>query len=357
MSVLDLARPELLRLQPYSSARMEANSGRVWLNANELPWSQAGVATSALNRYPEPQPTELLAAMASLYGVTPDRIFVGRGSDEAIDLLTRAFCTAGASNVIVSPPTFGMYAVTARIQGAAVREVALRSEQGYAYDADGVLAQVTAQTRIVYLCNPNNPTGNAFELSLIERMATALRDRALLVVDEAYAEFSEAESAISLLARFDNLVVLRTLSKAHGLAGARIGVAIADAAIVELLRKIMPPYPLPLSCIQAALSALQPAALTQTQDRIVLIRSERERLRSALARADGVQEILASAANFLTVRLRDAELAYATLSRAGVIVRSLRKYAGLEDALRISIGTREENDAVVAALDESRRAA
>jgi histidinol-phosphate aminotransferase len=357
MSVLDLARPELLQLQAYSSARMEASEGRVWLNANELPWSQPDAAARALNRYPEPQPAELVAALAALYGVDSERIFVGRGSDEAIDLLTRAFCAAGASNVIVSPPTFGMYAVAARVQGAAVREVPLLADQGYAYDADGVLAQVSAQTRIVYLCNPNNPTGNLFGLDLIERMAGALHDRALLVVDEAYIEFRESRSALSLLPRFDNLVVLRTLSKAHGLAGARIGVAIADAAIIGLLRRIMPPYPLPSVCILAALSALQPVALQQTRERISLIDSERERLRSELLRLGEVREVLPSSANFLTVRLRDAEASYATLSRAGVIVRSLRKYSGLENALRISIGTPEENDAVVAALQEARRAA
>jgi histidinol-phosphate aminotransferase len=355
MTVLDLARPELLRLQPYSSARMEASEGRVWLNANELPWPQPGLV--ALNRYPEPQPAELLAAMSALYGVEAERILVGRGSDEAIDLLTRAFCAAGASNIIVSPPTFGMYAVAARIQGAAVREVPLRHGAGYAYDTEGVLAQVSTQTRIVYLCNPNNPTGNAFDLSVVEHMAEALRGRALLVVDEAYAEFSDIASAKSLLPRFDNLVVLRTLSKAHGLAGARIGVAIADASIIELLRRIMPPYPLPSSCIQAALAALQPGALQQTRERIALIASERERLRAALVGVTAVTGVLPSSANFLTVRWRDAEAGYAMLSRAGVIVRSLRKYPGLEDALRISIGSREENDAVLAALGDARRAA
>lgn len=357
MSVLDLARPELLRMQPYSSARMEASEGKVWLNANELPWSQSNPLSSGLNRYPEPQPAELIAALAALYGVAAKNVFVGRGSDEAIDLLTRSFCAAGASNIIVSPPTFGMYAVAARIQGAAVREVPLLASRGYAYDIDGVLAQVSAQTRIVYLCNPNNPTGDAFDFALIERLAKALRDRAVLVVDEAYAEFSDAASATSLLSQCDNVLVLRTLSKAHALAGARIGVAIADSAVIDLLRRIMPPYPLPTLCTQAAVSVLQPAALSQMRDRVALIRSERERLRSELSRTDGVGQVLASASNFLTVRLRDAELAYATLSRAGIIVRSLRKYSGLEDALRISIGTREENDAVVAVLNEVRRAA
>ncbi len=356
MSVLDLARPDLLRMQGYSSARMEASAGRVWLNANELPWSQLDAAACGLNRYPEPQPAALVAALAALYATRPERVLVGRGSDEAIDLLTRAFCAAGASNIIVSPPTFGMYAVAARVQGAEVCEVALQRSRGYGYDASAVLAAVSAQTRIVYLCTPNNPTGNAIEPAQIELMARALKDRALLVVDEAYAEFSDYPSALPLLERFDNLVVLRTLSKAHGLAGARIGVAIAAQPVIELLRRIMPPYPLPSACIQAALNALQPAALDATRARVKLIRNERELLRIALIGMRNVTEVLPSSANFLTLRLSDAVATYADFSAAGIIVRSLRKYAGLEDALRISIGTPEENLAVLAVLKTQRAA-
>ncbi len=357
MSVLDLARPELLRMQPYSSARMEASEGRVWLNANELPWSHIEGRASGLNRYPEPQPATLTNALAALYGTRVQHIFVGRGSDEAIDLLTRAFCAAGASNIVISPPVFGMYAVAARVQGAAVREVPLLLDRAYAYDAANVLAAVTAQTRLVYICTPNNPTGNSIDPATIAQMAQSLRDRALLVVDEAYAEFSDGPTAIELLDRFDNLVVLRTLSKAHGLAGARIGVALAAAPVIELLRRIMPPYPLPSICIDAALAALQPGALSLTGERVALLKSERQRLQQALSHADGVIDVLPSSANFLTVRLSDAEATYQRLSAAGVIVRSLRKYAGLADALRISIGTPEENVAVLSALNVQQRAA
>lgn len=357
MSVLDLARPELLRMQGYSSARMEASEGRVWLNANELPWSQPDAAASGMNRYPEPQPTALVSALAALYGVRVEQVIVGRGSDEAIDLLTRAFCAAGASNVIISPPTFGMYAVAARVQGAAVREVPLLRERGYAYDEQGVLAAVSAQTRLVHLCTPNNPTGNSIGMAVVERMAESLRDRALLVVDEAYAEFADQQSASSLLDRFDNLVVLRTMSKAHGLAGARIGVALAAPAVIGLLRRIMPPYPLPIASVQAALAALEPGALAQTGERVAMLRAEREQLRAALLGIVEVREVLPSSANFLTLRVDAAEESYRRLAAAGVIIRSLQKYVGLEDAVRISIGTPEENRAVLAALDTAKRAA
>lgn len=355
MSVLDLARPELRALQPYSSARMEATGGKIWLNANELPWAQA--SELALNRYPEPQPAELLDGLAQLYGVARDQVFVGRGSDEAIDLLTRGFCAAGASNIIISPPTFGMYAVAARIQGAAVREVPLRAERGYALDVDALLAAVSRQTRLVHLCTPNNPTGNCLPPEQLERLAEALRGRAVLVVDEAYAEFSDAASATRLLPRYDHVVVLRTLSKAHGLAGARIGVALAAPEIIELLRRIMPPYPLPCASIAAALAALQPEALRLTGERLLLIRLQRELLRAALAAHPCVLEVLPSEANFLAARFVDAAGIYSRLCAAGIIVRSLQKYPGLHDALRVSVGTPEENALLLATLNHVQRAA
>jgi histidinol-phosphate aminotransferase len=355
MSVLDLARPELVSMQPYSSARMEAGAGSVWLNANESPWSPG--ERDQLNRYPEPQPSKLIAALSALYGVGAEQVFAGRGSDEAIDLLTRAFCAAGRSNVVIAPPTFGMYAIAAQIQGAVVRSVPLLRAAGYRLDADALLAAVDAGTRLVYVCTPNNPTGNAIDAATLERLATALRDRALLVVDEAYAEFALAPGATAMLARHDHVVVLRTLSKAHGLAAARVGVALAAAPVIGLLRRIMPPYPLPSPCVDAALAALQPAALARTRDRVAATVAERERVRGALAGAPGVIEVLPSSANFLTARFTDAERAYAELFAAGVVVRSLRRYAGLENALRITIGTPEENAAVLAILGGERRAA
>jgi len=350
MSVIALARPELLRLQPYSSARMEASSGSVWLNANELPWSPGIVTSAGLNRYPQPQPPELLDALAALYGVRAAEVFVGRGSDEAIDLLTRAFCAAGASNVVINPPTFGMYAVAARIQGAAVREVPLLSRQGYALDVPGILAAVTAQTRLVYVCTPNNPTGNAVGAEPLRQLAEALRGRALLVVDEAYAEFADAAPGLPLRSAYEHVVVLRTLSKAHGLAGARIGVAVADTEVIQLLRRIMAPYPLPGPSVAAALAALQPAALADTRSRVALLREERARLGAALAVSNEVIEVLPSQANFLAVRLRDPQATYERLAAAGIIVRSLSRYAGLTDALRFSVGTPDENGALLAAL-------
>lgn len=355
MSVLGLARPELLAMAPYSSARMEAGGGDIWLNANESPWNP--IALGRIHRYPEPQPPQLLAALGELYGVDSSRLFVGRGSDEPIDLLTRAFCRAGLDSVLIAPPTFGMYAVAAQIQGAKVRSVALSAERGFAFDVDAVLSGVEATTRIVHACTPNNPTGNSIDPAVLIGLAQRLRDRALLVVDEAYIEFSSRESLATRVGTPDNLVVLRTLSKAHGLAGVRIGTAIAAPEVIGLLRRIMAPYPLPEPSIDAAMKVLSWEARQLTRARVARVRSERERMRAALPNCVGVREVLPSDANFLAVRFDDPERRYAQLAAAGIIVRKLMKYPGLADALRISIGTPDENDAVLAALGSRREAA
>ncbi len=355
MSILGRARAELLALKPYASARMEARGGRVFLNANESPWPPPGDSGLGLNRYPEPQPDDLLAALAGLYGVQAEQVLVGRGSDEAIDLLVRAFCRAGEDAVLICPPTFGMYAVAAGVQGADVIEVPLAGD--FSLDVEAVLACIDTRVKLVFLCSPNNPTGSLVPLATIERIAEALRERALVVVDEAYIEFAEAPSAAGLLARFDNLAVLRTLSKAWALAGARIGCLLADAAVIGLLRRIMAPYPLPTPCLAAALAALAPAARNETARRIAVARSERARLAIALAALSGIREVLPSAANFITVRFADAAAAYRALLDRGVVVRDVGRYPGLAGCLRLSIGAPAENDAALGVLAARREAA
>ncbi|MFN9793358.1 MAG: histidinol-phosphate transaminase [Pseudomonadota bacterium] len=358
MSLLDRARPELRALKGYSSARMEASGGRVLLNANESPWASAADHDGSLNRYPDPQPAALRERLAALYGVPADALLVGRGSDEAIDLLTRAFCRAGVDSVLVSPPTFGMYAVCAEVQGAAVIRVPLRAGDGFALDVDAVLAAVRPDTKIVYVCTPNNPTGDLVPAADVRRLAAALEGRALVVVDEAYAEFADAPSfAAEAALAGGNLAVLRTLSKAHALAGARIGVLIADPAIIGLCRRIMAPYPLPQPCVLAAERALSPDALAATRLRVASLVRERERLRGDLPAIPGVREVFPSQANFLTVRLDDAANAYRALLARGIVLRDVSHYPGLADCLRISIGTPAENDAVLAALAATREAA
>lgn len=347
MNVLDLARPELRALRGYSSARMEAGSEGILLNANESPWPQD--ASRPLHRYPEPQPTRLRERLAALYGVEPARLLVGRGSDEPIDLLVRAFCRAGRDAIVVQPPTFGMYAVCAAVQGATVRPVPLAA--GFVPEVEALRAATDASVKLVFACAPNNPTGTAPDRGVLLALAEALRGRALLVVDEAYAEFADAPGLADEAGRRDNLVVLRTLSKAHALAAARIGCVIAEPSIIALLQRIMPPYPLPAPCVDAALAALTPSALQATQARIATVRGERERLRARLQGLVCVREVLPSQANFLAVRLVDAAACGRRLQAAGIVVRDIRQQPGLGDALRITVGSPEQNEALLAVLE------
>lgn len=348
MSVLDLARPEIRAMQPYSSARMEASGGQILLNANESAWAPFGEAGAGCHRYPDPQPAALVDALALLYGVRREQLLVGRGSDEGIDLLVRAFCRAGEDAIVIQPPTFGMYAVCARIQNAAVIEAPLAAD--FTLDVDAVLAAMTPAVKLVFVCTPNNPTGQVIPLAAVERLAQALAGRALLIVDEAYIEFADGPSMVGMIDRYEHVAVLRTLSKAWALAGARIGTLLANADVIALLRRIMPPYPLPLPGVDAALAALSPAGQAQARGHIAEIKAERARMRTAIAALPGVREVLSSQANFLAVRFDDAGAAYRDLLTAGIVVRDVRRYPNLGDALRITIGTAEENDRVLDVL-------
>ncbi|MEZ5461981.1 histidinol-phosphate transaminase [Dokdonella sp.] len=352
MSILDLARPEIRGLQAYSSARTEAAMAEVMLNANESAWPPAGVPMPlhgrSLNRYPDPQPRDLLARLAELYSVDESRILMGRGSDEAIDLLIRAFRRPGMDAIAIAPPTFGMYSVCAAIQGAKCIQVPL--DRRFELDVDVLLEKLPASLKVVFLCSPNNPTGGLISHASIGRIATALHERALVIVDEAYIEFANAPSATVLLGRHENLGILRTLSKAWGLAGARVGCLLADSEVISLLRRIMPPYPLPTPSIVAALAALNAEGLELTRQRIGLVVSERERLAAALVRLPSVVEVLPSQANFLCVRFDDAARVQRSLQRDGVIVRDVGRHPRLEGYLRITVGSREENSRLLEAL-------
>ncbi|RAP56335.1 histidinol-phosphate transaminase [Oleiagrimonas sp. MCCC 1A03011] len=355
MSVLDLARPEVRALTPYSSARMEAQGASIMLNANESPWPPAGDDGQGLNRYPDPQPAALRERLAELYGVRPDQLLVGRGSDEAIDLLVRAFCRPGVDAIAVSPPTFGMYAVCAGVQGAAVETLPL--DANFGLDVDAVLAGLSPAVKLLFVCSPNNPTGGLVPQVDIARLASALDGRALVIVDEAYIEFAEAESTSALLAQHANLGVLRTLSKAWALAGARIGALLADAEVIALLRRIMPPYPLPTPCVQAAMAALDEAGRIQMRERIATTIAERERMATILLKVPGVRAVHPSRANFLTVSLDDAQGVYRALLAQGIVVRDVGRYPGLAGCLRFSIGTPEENARLLDALNRCAEAA
>jgi histidinol-phosphate aminotransferase len=347
MSILALARPEIVALKAYSHATWDPAFDR--LHANELPWrAETDRSLAGLNRYPEPHPHVLAQRLAKLYGVRDAQLLPGRGSDESIDLLVRGFCRAGVDNVILCPPTFGMYAVAARIQGAAVREVPLLKERGFALDTAGVLAACDANTRLVFLCSPNNPTGNAMDPAGLLQLVEALSGKALVVVDEAYIEFSGDTSLTTVLAQFPNLVVLRTLSKAYGLAGARVGSLIADPEIVALLSKVIPPYSIPQLTIEAVLATLGDVQLAIQRERVAQVRAERERLRAALATCKPVMKIWPSVANFLLVDFAAPEEVLAASRAAKLLIRDMRTVS--PQSLRISVGTPEQNDRLIRSL-------
>ena len=340
--VQELARPDIVALEPYEHASWEPSLER--LHANELPWRPPSDDSRAgLNRYPEPQPRALVAELAELYAVAPASVLVGRGSDEAIDLLTRAFCRAGADAVLVCPPTFGMYSVSARIQGAEVVQAPLRAGDGFAVDEHTVLDRCTAAVKLVFLCSPNNPTGNLLDEAAMVRLARRLAGRALLVVDEAYIEFARRPSLARLVAQQPNLAILRTLSKAYGLAGARCGALIADPEVIALLRKIIPPYAIPALTLEAVLDRLTPEARAQSRAVLEVLLAERERLLQALPGLPAVSRVWPSDANFVLAEFADAGAALARAREARLLVRDARRYPGLGRALRITVGTPEQN--------------
>jgi histidinol-phosphate aminotransferase len=346
--VTDLARADIRALKAYEHAAWEPQLTR--MHANELPWRVAGDPSAAgLNRYPEPQPPPLVNGLARLYGVAPACVLVGRGSDEAIDVLMRVFCRAGQDKVIICPPTFGMYGVAARIQGAQVITVPLLAAQGFALDVAGILAQVDEFTRLVFVCSPNNPTGNAVPREVLLELARKLEGRALLVVDEAYVEFSAVPSVAADIAELPNLLVLRTLSKSHGLAGARCGALLAAPEIIALARKVIPPYAIAELTVEVVAPLLEQAGIAAMQARIEEIVSERSRVQRRLSAIAGVQRIYPSDANFLLVQFADPDDVLRRVRGAGLIIRDVRQPL-LPQALRISIGTGAQNDTLLGSL-------
>lgn len=351
-ALLDLVRPDLRGFPGYSSARCDDARGEIWLNANESPWPNPSDPEAGCRRYPEPQPLVLRARLASLYGCAAEQLLIGRGSDEAIDLLVRALCAAGQDAVITTPPVFGMYAVSARLQGVRVIDVPLRDgDDGFTVDFDAIAeAAIAGKAKLVFLCSPLNPTGGALAPEAIEILAARLQGHALVVVDEAYGEFSGIDSAAGLLGRHPNIAVLRTLSKAHALAAARIGCVIADAGLVGVLGCCQAPYPVPTPCAELAMAGLSADALALTRQRIALVKAERARLQARLSELPQCVRAYDSQANFILVRLHDAGRAFRALLAAGIVVRDQRAAAGLGDALRISVGTPEQNDLVLSTL-------
>lgn len=349
MSVLELARPELRALRPYVPGAYEPNTIR--LNANESPWRLPGDNTArGLNIYPPPRPAELVSALSTWWAVDPASLLVTRGSSEAIDVLIRGFCAAGRDGIVICPPTFDMYRLYATIQGAGIREVPLRRDRGFMLDTDAVLRTVDERTKIVFICSPNNPTGVSVPYPDVERLCTELEGRALVVIDEAYHEFSNAPNFLPLRERYEHVVLLRTLSKCVSLAGARCGALLGCRELIEFLGKVLPPYTFPTPSIELVVEALSEDSLRVSTERIALVKRERERLAEALLVVPDVLQVLPSDANFLLAETRDGAHFAATAHRAGILIRRFAHEPELADWVRITVGRPADNDRLLQAL-------
>lgn len=344
----NVARPEILTLVPYSSARSEYSGkggDEVQLDANENPWKPRGQSIS-INRYPEPQSAQLKRKIAELYGVAPEQLLITRGADEGIDLLIRTFCRPEHDAIVTAPPTFGSYGIYANIQSVKVVNVPLNAED---FSLNWSAMMLASAVKIVFVCTPNNPTGSVVPFDHIQVLCEFYKERAIVVVDEAYIDFANAPSVLMLLKQYSNLVVLRTFSKAYSLAGARIGVVVGHTDIVALARKVLAPYPISTLCYNAALDALTPENLVDVKERVTILKKEREYLYQRLQQSNALTKVWPSAANFLLVITKDADSLYQTLKDKNVIVRNWNKV--IPGGLRITVGAPDDNQKLLAALD------
>ncbi len=340
-SIQNLIRCNILHLKPYSSARSEfSGTASVFLDANENGYDLFG---DGLNRYPDPLQLAVKQRIAKLKGVPIESIFLGNGSDEAIDLLFRIFCEPGVDEAITCPPTYGMYRVQADIHGTPIRQVLLNED--FQLRPQAVLEAVTYNTKLLFLCSPNNPTGNILDPASVEFL---LRNfLGIVVVDEAYIDFAEGPNSwAQRLAEFPNLAVLQTLSKAWALAGARLGMAFASPEIIHYMNAVKYPYNVGLPTQQAVLPALE-MGLDST---VATIIAERKRLETKLAEMDFVERIYPSDANFLLVKIKDSALIFNYLKQNGVVVRDRSREPLCEGCLRITAGTKTENDRLLELL-------
>lgn len=350
--VKNLIRPDLRNLAAYSSAKMEAGGyvPDISLDANEFPWPSYGPmgALYKTNRYPEPQPAALLGKLSMVWGVSAEQIFIGRGSDDAIDVLLRLFCEAGKDKIIVCPPTFGAYKVYATVQGAETISIPLRKDD-YQLDVPAILKACTPQTKLIVIPTPNAPMGHLMKREDVLALCKARDGQSLIVADECYTEFTDQPEGLTKeIANYPNLVIMRTLSKTHGLAGERIGGAIAIPEIINELQKVRAPYPLTQTSIRAALDALSPNGLVQSAEYRRIIKSERERMTKLLTQSPFVTGVYPSVANFLLVQTKDSKTFMQRLQGFGILPRN--RHNDVPNTVRVTLGTPAENDLVLKAL-------
>ncbi|HWB26816.1 MAG TPA: histidinol-phosphate transaminase [Chitinophagaceae bacterium] len=341
----NLIRENIKKLVPYSSARDEfSGEAKVFLDANEN--SLGSPLAKWYNRYPDPHQQKLKEVISNIKGIAPEHIFLGNGSDECIDLLFRCFCEPGKDNIIICPPTYGMYEVSANINDIEVKRAPLLDN--FQLDLIHLENLANERTKIIWLCSPNNPTGNLLNRQDVEAVLNNFNG--IVVIDEAYINFSRQKSFIQELTEYPNLVVMQTFSKAWGLAGLRLGMAFASTAIIDTMNKVKPPYNISQAAQEIALQALENVG--QVNDMILELADMRDALAEVLAQMPGVQKVYPSDANFLLVKINDARKVYDYLLSKAIVVRDRSRVKLCEDCLRITVGTEQENTNLVDALYE-----
>lgn len=338
VTIESLVRANIAALSPYSTARDEYQGELgVFLDANESPYE------NGYNRYPDPHQKSLKARLSEIKGVEAKNIFVGNGSDEAIDLMFRVFCEPAQDNAVAIAPSYGMYKVSAAINNIEMREVQLGED--FSLPVDALLGACDQNTKLMFICSPNNPTGNSFPRKDILRLAEEFEG--MLVVDEAYIDFAEAESLKSEIERYPNIVVLQTMSKAWAMAGLRLGLALADSRVVEIMSQVKYPY----NINKAALQIVEQLLEEPIDDKVKEIVEQRGVVAERLAAMPFVSKVYPSDANFVLARVDDADAIYEYLIADGIIVRNRNRVRGCEGCLRITIGTKQENEKLIQSLE------
>ena len=343
MGISQLVRPNIRALEPYHSARETIQEG-ILLDANENPFPQhwGGIQ---LNRYPDPNQAELRQVLAEYLHVEPENVVAGVGSDEVLDWVFKVFCQPGQDQVAVAEPTYGMYRVLAQIFGVTIFEV--RLDESFDFDADHLLGQLPPEVKVFFLCSPNNPTGNLLDPDQVLQLCRSWQG--IVVVDEAYIEFSESPSLVSELPEHPNLIVVRTLSKAFGRAGVRLGYAVAGAEIISLFLKVKAPYNLGQLAMKSGVEVLRAARSKRVE--MQQIRAERVRVAASLARLSSIETVYPSDANFLLFRCPRSREVCSQLLGKGIVVRDRSSLPGLEGCIRVTIGTMAENDRFLSELE------
>ncbi|WP_223548420.1 histidinol-phosphate transaminase [Aestuariivivens sp. NBU2969] len=342
MNVLDLIRPSIKTIKPYSSARDEFqgnNNNMVFLDANENPFE------NGINRYPDPLQKKVKSLLSEIKKIPREQILLGNGSDEVLDLIFRTFCEPNQDNVINLPPTYGMYSVLANINAIGIKEVQLSDD--FQPQVDRILDIADTNSKLLFLCSPNNPSANSFSSELIERLLNEFRG--IVVIDEAYIDFSPEPSWITKLEKYPNLIVTQTLSKAYGMAGIRLGICYASTKIISVLNTIKPPYNVNELTQQKAIEQLQNKDQTEQQIRSIL--EQRDFMISELGKISFVTKIYPSDANFILVKVDNATMRYNQLIDKGIVVRNRTSQPGCENCLRFTIGTKQENNTLIKTLN------